>query len=553
MASSTQDSLDIRDYLAVPKAQKWSIIIVTALVAAAAIGFSYMQTPLYSAEARVFVTPQTTPQGFTAAPQPVDVDTESQLVESEQVASKVRGDLNLDLPLQSLLGGLSVAGASQNQTFYTTSQVLILTYTSPDPRVAQEVVNEFADEYIAFRRRQGQKSFLRVQASLQRKADAVTEQLDRVTEDIAKATTSGDSSLISTLETERSTLLGRLGVIQQRSDDLEPIQTALTASGQVIKTATLPGAPSSPNLLVNTVLGVLAGLVLGVALAFLRERLDNRFRERGDVEEALQAPVLATIPKYSLKTKKAFSEIVAATRPKSHASEAYRTLRTNLQFACLERNVKSLLVASPSAGEGKTSTVANLGVTMAQTGRRVILVSSDMRIPTLERYFDVPHTPGLSDLLDDGLSEIANVVRRSGHPNLRVIPAGPLPTNPAELLASRALPQLVRILEENCDVVIFDSPPILAVADASILASAIGSAVLVIDATSTQRSAAMHAREELERAGAQLIGTALNSFDPSGSSYYSGSYYYDAGSELTAHAASEGNGSAEPARRNAVS
>ncbi|HEY7873944.1 MAG TPA: polysaccharide biosynthesis tyrosine autokinase [Actinomycetota bacterium] len=521
---TTSSGIDLREYLSILRSRKWTIILTVLVLAGAMIGYSYAQTPLYTAEARVLVKPISTPGGVGALP--VDVQTESQVVASEPVAEQVQEDLGTTKSVPSLLAGLEVTGAAATQVSFSSAQVLVIAFTDADQETARDAANSFAAQYVEYRKEQSLKVFTSARAAVQRRIDAASSQLQDISKQLEVANRQGDQSLITTLETQRGVLIARLGVLQQRLDDLQPDQTVRTGGAEIIASARTPTSPSSPSYIRNALLGVILGLVLGIAAAFLRERLDDRFRGRADVETALGAPVLGTVPKYkSFKKKTGSFELISASDAKGLAAEAYRTLRTNLEFITSRDGLRSVVVTSPSAGEGKTATTANLGVVLAQAGRRVILVSADLRRPTLERYFNLSGEKGLSTFLSSRDQELWPLIQDPGVPNLRVIAAGRIPDNPAELLTSSRLVELVRTLEANADVVLIDSPPVLAVADAAILAARSGGAVVVIDASSTHRSATVHAKEEMERGGGRVIGSILNAFDPSASPYYYASYY----------------------------
>ena len=527
--SLENSTADLRKYLQTLRARKWSIILTIVLVVGAAVGFSYLQTPLYEAEARILIRPLTPPGAAVA--QPVDVQTESQVVDSEPVAALVRDQLGLRETPQSLSADLTVSGAntSTSTSSFSSPQVLLLRFTSPDPNLARRATNAFLQQYIEYRRQQVLDAFLAAQEAVQKRIEAASRQLDQVTTQLKKAAKS-DRSLANTLEIQRSVVVSRLGVLQQRLDDLQPDQSVRSGGAEVIQSAKTPSSPVSPNFVKNAGFAAVIGLLLGIGIAFLRERLDDRFRGPADIEETLQAPVLATVPRFP-PSKEGAGQLVTASETKSVASEAYRSLRTNLQFAISQRGVKSLIVTSPSAGEGKTVTAANLAVFLAQAGLRVVVVSADLRRPTLERYFNVDKRHGLATFLNSMDATPWDVIRDPGISNLRLIPCGPIPDNPAELLVSSRLGQMLDFLEDNCDLVVIDTPPLLAVADAAILGPQVGGAVLVLDATNTHRSASLHAKEQLERGGGELIGTVLNAFDPQSAPYYYAPYYYSAGYE----------------------
>lgn len=513
-----ESTVDLREYIAILKARRWTILLVTILVLGAAIGFSATQTPMYTAQARVLVE---IPLLETGVPQLVNLETERQLVDSQTVATLAQDGLGVDNDIESLLAGLTVSAPPE-------AEVLEISYTATEPAFARDAANAFADAYISFKRDRQTESLTAEQDALEERIDGAEAQLAQITEELEQAEAAENDALLTTLENNRTSLIARIGVLQQQLDDLQSSRPDRVASGEVIETADLPTSPSSPNYLTNSLLGLFLGLALGVGLAFLRERLDDRFRGREDVEKLTGAPVLATVPRFRPEKNSATPTLVAAVRPKGTTSEAYRSLRTNLQFITGMENAKSILVTSAQAGEGKTVTAANLALVLAQAGNRVLLVSADLRRPTLEKHFGIEKDPGLSTWLakKDGV-DLWSLMRDPGIANLRILPSGPVPPNPAELLTSKRFDSLVKLLEDNADYVLIDSAPVLAVADSSIISTRVGVALVVIDAGATHRTAVQHAVTELHRVGGRVAGTVLNSLDPAGSPYYYGPYVYD--------------------------
>jgi capsular exopolysaccharide synthesis family protein len=199
--------------------------------------------------------------------------------------------------------------------------------------------------------------------------------------------------------------------------------------------------------------------------------------------------------------------LITLTDPRSPASEAYRALRTNLSFYSLDKPVRTLVVTSPSPDDGKSLTAANLAVTMAQGGMRTILVDCDLRRPSLHTFFDLNNEPGLTNLVLDETGEPP--LRMTGVDNLWLLPSGPKPPNPADLLGSKRMDQIVATLLNMADVVIFDAPPVLAVTDAAVLGSKLDGALLVVNSGKTRRDHAARAKEVLEKARTRIIGATL--------------------------------------------
>lgn len=215
--------------------------------------------------------------------------------------------------------------------------------------------------------------------------------------------------------------------------------------------------------------------------------------------------------------------LITISNPRSPIAEAYRTLRTNLEFSNLDKSLRTILVTSASAEEGKSTTLANLAVTIAQSGKRVVLVDADLRRPTQHQIFNLKAGPGLSDMVRED-SILANPpLQETSVPNLKVLSSGPLPPNPAEILGSKRMSDILTALLEQADVVLLDAPPVLAVTDAAVLSSKVDGVVLVISAGKTKRENAHRAQTQLEKINARILGAVLNNVKADGSAqtYYS--------------------------------
>jgi capsular exopolysaccharide synthesis family protein len=204
------------------------------------------------------------------------------------------------------------------------------------------------------------------------------------------------------------------------------------------------------------------------------------------------------------------STLITITNPRSPISEAYRTLRTNLEFTSLDKPIRSMVVTSAAPEEGKSTTLANLAVAVAQAGRKVILLDCDLRRPSLHQIFDARNTPGFTDMMRDDALMSKTPLQETGVPNLYLLPSGTLPPNPAELLGSRRMSEVIAALLQHAEMVLFDAPPVIAVTDAAVLASKVDAVLLVISAGKTKREQAKKAKALLDKVNAHLIGTVLN-------------------------------------------
>ena len=213
------------------------------------------------------------------------------------------------------------------------------------------------------------------------------------------------------------------------------------------------------------------------------------------------------------------STLITILNPRSPISEAYRTLRTNLDFSSLDKPICSMVVTSAAPEEGKSTTLANLAVTMAQSGKRVILVDCDLRRPSLHHIFNARSTVGFTDMMRDDALMAKPPLQETNVANLRLLTSGTIPPNPSELLASRRMGDLIAALQQQADILLFDAPPIVAVTDAAVLASKVDAVLLVISAGKTKRDHARKAKALLEKVNARLIGTVLNNVKGESSLY----------------------------------
>jgi non-specific protein-tyrosine kinase len=278
---------------------------------------------------------------------------------------------------------------------------------------------------------------------------------------------------------------------------------------RLIEPAVEPLHPSKPNVPLNTGAGLLAGLVGSLGLAALLQYADDTVKGAEDTSRALGVPVLGVVSQFK-STGDPSRDLVTVEAPRSAASESYRTVRTNVQFSSLDVPVGSIVVTSAQSREGKSTVAANLAATMAQAGKRVLLVDADLRRPALHRLFGLSNRHGLTDLLLNDRRTVEDVALDTHVPGLQVLPSGPQPPNPSEALGSRRMRQVLEETRRSADVVILDSPPLLAVADGLVLGATADAAILVVRSGDTRRTLAQRAKEQLDRVEARLLGAVVN-------------------------------------------
>lgn len=288
-----------------------------------------------------------------------------------------------------------------------------------------------------------------------------------------------------------------------------------------VRTAVIPASPASPNTGLNMAIGLVLGLAAGVGLAILRERLDTKVRDNKDVQSISHAPTLGTIGYDETAEKR---PLIVQESPQSPRSEAFRRLRTNLQFVSVEESSNAIVITSALPGEGKTTTAINLAITLADAGTRVVLVDADLRRPCVAAYLGIEGAVGLTTFLIGRASEI-DVVQPWGNGNLDVIASGQVPPNPSELLASDRMSALVQQLTASYDLVLIDTAPLLPVTDGAILAQLVSGAVVVVAAGAVHKQQLGHAVESLKTVGARVLGTVINRM-PARAEAYGGYTYY---------------------------
>ncbi|WP_382307722.1 polysaccharide biosynthesis tyrosine autokinase [Herbiconiux sp. UC225_62] len=306
-------------------------------------------------------------------------------------------------------------------------------------------------------------------------------------------------------------------LVPKTVDGSSPVKMSTT------REATVPQAPFTPNVPLNIVMGGAIGLAIGLVLAFLREILDTRIRNEHDVEAILPTAILGGIT-FDPRTPE--HPLVVQDDPRSPRAEAFRTLRTNLQFLDYAGAAKSFVITSSVPGEGKSTTAANLALVTAANGKSVAVIDADLRKPKLAAYLGVEGGAGLTDVLV-GRAEPNDVIQRWGASNLYILPAGRIPPNPSELLGSDAMVRLLRTLEHSFDVVFIDAPPILPVTDAAILAKSAGGTLVIVGSGRVHKGQLRGAISALQNVGARVSGVVLTMLPTRGpDSYGYGRYGY---------------------------
>ena len=473
-------------YLAVLRRRKWWVIAITVLGLVASLGYSLTEPKAYSASAQLLVQAET--EVTTAgSPQPItstDVLTELQLVTTAPVKAAVSRQLG---------SAPKVSAAEVGQT-----NVISVTATAASPARAALIANAYATAFITYQRSVTISNLAAAETQLSRQIASTAAQAKSLQSNPAAAAQVG-------------ALLGTESALKEQLAQLQVNGAVATDAVQLVTPATAPSAPSSPKPARDAVLGLVLGLLLGIGLAFVVAHLDDTVYLKEEVERLTPGSrVLGLVPMVDTWKNKGQAFVITATKPNSVAGEAYRSLRTSLQFATLDGLARVILVTSASEGEGKSATVANLGVVLATAGERVAIISCDLRRPRLAQFFGLDEQVGLTTVLL-GRCTLEEALRPvPGINGLTILATGERPSDPTGVLGSYRLAGVLGQLRKTFDLVIVDSPPLLPVTDAVILAQAVDTTLLVVAAGQTRGRDLRRATEALSLVHATTIGVVLN-------------------------------------------
>lgn len=535
-----RDEPTLRDYTAVLWRRRRVLVVSVLVTVGAALAVSLLQTPRYRADSELLLR-QTPSEALlvdelgqvrSAKDSERELNNEIRQIESQVVRDAVAERYDGPLDVDHVQGGAPASDAND---------VIDISVVSSDPVAATELVNVYAETYITVRQDQQVENLLATSEEIQTRLDSlrtriaeVSQPLDEIDARVAAAPANSPERV--ELEDQRQTVitqvLPQLTPLQSRESafrgQLEQLEISqdLTRSGgvEVLTPAEEPGSPVSPDTTANLVVGGLVGLLAGVALAFVFEHVDDSVGSKEDVERVTDLPTLGVIPEVA--DGSGAIGLASLDDPSSPTAEAYRSLRTSVKFLRLEGALKTVLVTSTAASEGKTVTAVNLATVLAQNGDRVLLVGADLRRPRAHELFGAATSPGLTTVLLGEATVESATYAIAEVPGLHLLPPGPTPPNPAELLDSNAMRDLLTSLAERYDAVIMDSPPVLPVTDPQVLARAADAVLLVVAYRETSRRGLRRAIELLGQVDATVVGTVLN-LVPAKESYGGQPYRYE--------------------------
>jgi non-specific protein-tyrosine kinase len=528
MINDTMMDSDLKQYWLLLRQWLWLIVLAALLAGTSSYIVSrWFVEPVYQASTTLLIQPSnaygTTEYADIMAGQRAAA-TYAEIVRSRPMRENALEALGYDITDQEAFREQRIAFDLTVQPLRDT-QLIEIMVESPNRSFTRDYANALGQVFMASNEARQAERF---QATQQEILDQMSEASAELTELQAELSETEDTVQQGRLELRIAQLENVLARYSTAYQQVSLSKLESTDLISVVEPAELPLYPVRPRTLMNTVLASIIGTMIAIGMVFLLEYLDTTVKSPDEISALTASPVLGQIwlEKGISGTNGQGAKIVQQ-KPLSLTSEAFRLLRANLQFASVDRPVQVLLISSSGPTEGKSTITLNLGLALALTGQQVIIIDADMRKPRQHHYADIDREPGLSDaLVDDEIDAGAYLKPLPENPSVQIMPAGQIPPNPAELLGSQRMGDLLKACARMADIVIVDSPPLLAAADAAVLSTHTDGVLLVIEPGGTDRKAVVQAKEQLERTGARLLGTVLNKVPTQGKGSYYYSYYY---------------------------
>jgi len=532
--------MELRDYINVIVARKWVIIGVTALVVVAALVFSLLQDPVY--QSRVMILADINRAGETASdslfsmafndPQTF-IQTQAEIIGTKTTANAVfdRLEYNYEelayaeqegeevfipssIPSPGELMGNVTVERSQN------TNVFEIAVTNGNALLARDIAQAYADEYILDRQLASIKQISDARKEVWNRITELETQISEIAQEVKQYT---KENIPPELQAQASQAVSLWATLYEKYMSLR-IAEALEQRGLEVIEVAEAGVKVSPRTTRNVVLALFLGLILGIGMAFLVDYLDDTLKTREDFERYYETSIIGEIARATPAGEEE-REVIYFTKPDSPAAEGFRNLRTNVQFLNLDGSTRLIMATSANPKEGKTSVVMNLGAALAEMGRRVIVVEADLRRPVLGKFLAEQPGKGTTDVIM-GTATLEEVVVTTDNENLFVLMSGPKPPNPAELVSSQAMQELLDRLKEEYDYIVVDAPPVLAVSDAIAMAPMMDGVLLVASHGIADRDAARHTVELLGKVETRILGVVINNVEMAGRYGYGYRYGY---------------------------
>jgi capsular exopolysaccharide synthesis family protein len=518
MPEIVQDEMTgLRHYFILIWKWLWLLVLISTLAAIGAYVGSRFSPKIYQARTRLLIneSPNAGINDYTAILMSErQTSTYAEMLTNRPLLQGVIADLDLQMDVKALTTILQI-------TPIKNTRLIAISVEDKDPVQAAAIANSVATQFIKQLETIENSAFMDSRANLEEQMVLMDEQIQAATAELAGLGKKDSSEERDRLETSLAEYRQTYADLLLKLENIRLAEISSNPGVFQLEPAIVPQSPIRPQVLTNTGLAAIIGLLIAAAMVILVETLDDTIRTQEDVNRYLGLPVFGIIPTHQVDS----GTPVTISQPSSPVSNAYRTLRSNIHFASVDRPLKKILITSSAPGEGKSTLSVNLGVVMAQGERKTVIIDTDFRRAKAYKYLGLSSRPGLSDILAANPIILQGFLQPVKGLQLEVLASGELPPNPTELLGSDKMARILDLVSENTDMLLVDTPPMLVVADAAIIAAHVDGVLLVIKPGITRLTAAKQIIEQLRMAKANLLGVVLNDVNVRRDGHYN-SYYH---------------------------
>ncbi len=496
-------SIDLRQYLKLLINWAWLFITVAVLSGGIAYFVSKTQRPIYQATATMLINEA---PGAGASDYNAILTSErlartySQMLTRRPVIDEVARRLDITIDPRAVDNGTISVQLVRD------TQLIEIRAEDPDPVLAADIANMmmqvFSEQNQLFQNSRFTSSITNLEAELARLEEQIANNENALSQ---LGNTDADQAERQQLENELTQFHETYAQILQSYENARVAEAQTTSNVILYELAVPENRPVRPRVLLNTALAGFIGGITAIALVLVTQALDDTIRNQDDVKRFLNLPIFGLIPKYDAEENR----IIAATEPRSPISDAYRFLRANIHFAGVDQPIKRLLITSTNPAEGKSTLTTNLGVVFAQHDFKTLILDTDFRRPNVHKLLDTNNSLGLSNVFSEPEINLNGTVRNFSVPNLSYITTGAEPPNPTELLASKKMRKILDKVSEQTDILLIDTPPMMVVTDAAMLAPLVDGVLLVVQPGMTKTSAAQQVIDQLKKAKANVLGVVM--------------------------------------------
>lgn len=528
--------MELKNYFSLVWRWAWLIILGVIIAASAALFYSKSQTPIYQSTSRLLIDQA---PGVGSGNDYTQILVEERLTQTYVEILKTDPILNETIKQLGLTSELT-AGQLKGKISASApqeTQIIIISVQDENPKRAALIANTLGEVFITENQNRESLRYADPISNWEERLQEIGDEIQAIEieinslNELGEEITPEEKATLSRLETNLNEAQIQYTETFNALNSLQIEQAKETSNIIQIEEAKENNNPISPRTRTNILIAAVVGGMIAVGIIFLIDYLDDTVKTPEQVLEDTDLTTLGAIA--IIKQDDNDQGLITQASPRDPISEAYRVIRTNLDFSSVDEELKSFLVSSASPSEGKSTTAANLAIVIAQTGKKVVLIDADLRRPIQHKIFNLSNNMGLTTSILDSQTPVSSHLQETNVNNLRLLTSGPIPPNPAELLNSHRMKEVIKEFESLVDVLVFDTPPVLTVADASIIGPQVTGALLVVHTGKTRRDTFVNAVERLSRTGVHIFGAVLNKvkLDRSGYGYY---YYYYSSYEYNA-------------------